>query len=51
MRHVGWAKADVEATMRQAGGTTYLRASCPARESLGMSTSLERILPSAVRPC
>lgn len=45
MRHVGWAGADVEATMRRVGMKTYLRASWPARESLGTMSSLEKILP------
>lgn len=50
MRHVGWAKASVEATMRQAGMKTYLRALCPARESLGTTVSLEKLLFGEDRP-
>lgn len=37
--------------MRQAGMKTYLRASCPARESLGMISSLEKLLSGEGRPC
>jgi hypothetical protein len=43
-------QSSVEATMRQAGIKTYLRASFPARESLGMLLSLERLLSGEVRP-
>lgn len=43
LRHVGWAKAGVEAQVRRTRVGTYLRASCLARESLGTTPSLERL--------